>query len=115
MSHARETTLTFFIMYLPFLLSEVYLSVNRFYTLPHNSGGVLWFHIGRPCVCPSVHRLSVRFSFSDANFSKHQWVFTKLGMCIYIVEIWFGIADGQISPNFYGVTCLRHSHIFVSV
>ena len=33
---------------------------TNFYTPPHNSGGVLWFHVGRPCVCPSVHQLSVR-------------------------------------------------------
>ena len=26
----------------------------NFYTPPHNSGGVLWFHVRRPCVCPSV-------------------------------------------------------------
>ena len=42
--------------------------------------------------------LSVRpsiFSFPDVNLSKHQWIFTKLGMCIDIVEIWFGIANGQ--------------------
>ena len=51
-------------------------------------------------VCPSVP--SVRFSFPDDNLSKHQWIFTKLGMCIDIVEIWFGIANGQISSNFYG-------------
>ena len=37
------------------------------------------------------------FSFTDDNFSKYQGVFTKLGMCIDIIEIWFGIADGQIS------------------
>ena len=50
-----------------------------FYAPPHNSGGVLWFHVGRPCpsirlsvVCPSV-----RFSFPDDNLSKHQWIFTK--------------------------------------
>ena len=37
-------------------------------------------------------------------------VFTKLGMCIDIVEIWFGIANGQISSNFDGdlpETCLN--------
>ena len=28
--------------------------------------------------------------------SKCQWIFTKLGMCIDIKEIWFGIANGQI-------------------
>ena len=70
----------------------------HFYIPPHNSGGVLWFHVGRLCVHPSV-----RFSFPDDNLSKHQWVFTKLGMCIDIAEIWFGIANGQISSNFDGV------------
>ena len=80
-----------------------------FFTPPHNSGGVLWFHAGRLSVCPSVH-----FSFPDDNLSKHQWIFTKLGMCIDIVEIWFGIANGQISSIFDGVICPRHAHIFVS-
>ena len=46
-------------------------------------------------MCPSV-----RFSFPDDNLSKHQWIFTRLGMYIAIVEIWFGIANGQISSNF---------------
>ena len=32
--------------------------------------------------------------------SKYQWIFTKLGVCIDIVEIWFGIANGQISSFF---------------
>ena len=45
----------------------------------------------------SVVRPSARFSFPDDNLSKHQWIFTKLGMCIDIVDIWFGIANGQIS------------------
>ena len=57
---------------------------------------------------------SVRFLFPDDNSSKHQWIFNKLGMCIDIVEIWFGIANGQISSIFDGVICLRHTHIFVS-
>ena len=60
-------------------------------------------------VCPSV-----RFSFPDDNLSKHQWIFTKLGMCIDIAEIWFGIANGQISSIFDRVICPRHAHIFVS-
>ena len=34
-------------------------------------------------------------------------------MCIDIVEIWFGIANGQISSNFEGIICPRHAHIFV--
>ena len=25
-----------------------------YYTPPHNSGGVLWFHVGRPCACLSI-------------------------------------------------------------
>ena len=47
-------------------------------------------------LCLSVLRQSLRFSFPDDNLSKHQWIFTKFGMCIDIVEIWFGIANGQI-------------------
>ena len=55
-------------------------------------------------VCPSVSRICL----PDDNLSKCQWIFTKLGMCIDIVEIWFGIANGQILSNFYGVICPRH-------
>ena len=49
-----------------------------------------------PSVCQSYVSPSVRISFPDDNLSKHQWIFTKLGMCIDIVEIWFGVANGQI-------------------
>ena len=60
-----------------------------------------------PSICQfislSIVRPSVHFSFPDDNLSKHQWVFTKLGMCIDIVEIWFGIANGQILSIFDGV------------
>ena len=66
-----------------------------------------------PFVRLSVVRPSVRFSFPDDNLSKHQWFFTKLGMSIGTVEIWFGIANGQISSNFDGVICPRYAHIFV--
>ena len=65
-------------------------------------------------VRPSISRPSVRFSFPDDDLSKHQWIFTKLGVCIDIVDIWFGNANGQISSNFYGVICPRHAHIFIS-
>ena len=58
-------------------------------------------------------RPSVRFSFPDDNLSKHQWIFTRLVMYIDIVEIWFGIAIGQISSIFDGVICPRYTHIFV--
>ena len=41
-----------------------------------------------------IHPL-VCISFPDDNSSKHQWIFTKLGMCIEIVKICFEIANGQ--------------------
>ena len=47
----------------------------------------------------SAHDMS-EFSFPDDNFSKYQWIFTKLGVCIDIVNIWFWIADGQITSVF---------------
>ena len=61
----------------------------------------------RQSVSPSVVRPSVRFLFPDDNLSKHQWIFIELGMCIDIVKIWFGIVNGQISSNSYGVICPR--------
>ena len=50
------------------------------------------------------------FSFPDDNFCKCQGILTKLGTCIYIKEIWFGIADGQISSMFDRVICPRHDN-----
>ena len=94
----------------PIMYHIVYCS----YALPHDSGRVLWFYTGHPCVRPSVVCPSVRILFPDDNLSKHHLIFTKLGMCIGIVEIWFGIANGQILSNFDGVICLRLAHIFVS-
>ena len=67
-----------------------------------------------PFVCPSVRQSYVHISFPDDNLSKHQWIFTKLGMFTEIVEIWFGIANGQILSNFDRVICPRHAQIFVS-
>ena len=40
-------------------------------------------------------------SFPDDYFSKYKLIFTKFGVCIDIVEICFGIADGQILSIFY--------------
>ena len=45
-------------------------------------------------VCLSVVRPSVSFSFPDNNLSKRQWIFTKFGLCIDIMEILYGIANG---------------------
>ena len=55
----------------------------------------------RPSV---VHPSIFRFRMITC---KHQWIFTKVGMCIDTVEIWFGIANGQISSNFDRVICLN--------
>ena len=52
-------------------------------------------------VCLSIHPYFV----SDDNLSKHQWIFTKLGLCFNVVEIWFGIANRQILSNLDGVIC----------
>ena len=67
--------------------------------------------VGCPCVRPSVVRSSV-FSFPDDNLSKCQWIFTKLGVSIDIMEIWYGIVNWQIS-SFLTVICLRHVRIFI--
>ena len=62
------------------------------------------------CVCLSVHI----FLFPDESLSNiYQWIFTKLDMCIDIVYIWFGIANGQISSIFDKVICQTRA-IFVS-
>ena len=63
-------------------------------------------------LCQSYIRLSI-FRFRMI-ISKRQWIFTKVGMCIDIVDIQYGTANGQILLNFDGVICLRHAHIFVS-
>ena len=40
---------------------------------------------------------------------------TKLSLCIDIVEIWFGIANGQISYIFDRVICPPHISVLVSL
>ena len=47
-------------------------------------------HILGVYVHPSI------FLFPDDNLRKCQWILTKLGVCIDIVGIWFGIVNGQI-------------------
>ena len=77
---------------------------GHFYTPPQD-GGVLWFHVGHPCVCSSVRQSYVSPSVFRFRMSKHEQIFTKLGMCVDIVEIWFGIANGQILSSFDRVIC----------
>ena len=55
------------------------------------------------------------FSFPDYNVSKYQWIFTKLGVCIDIVETCFGIANGQISSIFDRVICQQYVRIFRTI
>ena len=68
------------------------LLTTRFYTQPHSNGGVLWYHIGCLWGCTSA-------CLPDNNL-RMSVDFTKFGVCIDILEIWFGIADGQISLIF---------------
>ena len=59
----------------------------------------LWYHVSYLCVCQCVASPAIcqYLCFQMINLSKCQWVFTKLGVCIDIVEMWFGIVNGQIS------------------
>ena len=48
--------------------------------------------------------------FPDDNLSKCQWILTKLGTYTDMKEIWFGIANGQISSMFDRVICPQHDN-----
>ena len=50
------------------------------------------------------------FSFPDDNLRKNQGILTKLGTCIDMKEVRFGIANGQISSMFDRVICSRHDN-----
>ena len=52
------------------------------------------------------------FSFQDDNLSKYQWIFTKLDICIDIVETWTGTANGQILSIFDRDLPETHSSLF---
>ena len=65
--------------------------------------------------CLSACRMSVRpsiFSFLNDNLGNYYQIFTKLGMYIDIVEIWFGIVNGQISSIFDSLICPPHVFCF---
>ena len=70
-----------------------YIAYIPFYTPPHSTCITvsLWLSAS---VCMSVCPASV-FLFLEVNLSMYQWVVTKLGICIDIVEIWCWIANGQ--------------------
>ena len=67
----------------------------------------------RTSVRLSYVRLSV-FLFPDDNLSKCQGIFTKLSVCIDVVEICFGMVNGKISSIFDRVVCPRYVRIFIS-
>ena len=71
--------------------------ITRYYTPPHISGGVLSFHIGRPCVRPSVRSPYVRTSFPFDNFSICKQISFKFCICICIKNVSLGIVNVQIS------------------
>ena len=53
------------------------------------------------------------FSFPDNNLSKYHWIFTKLSLCIDIVEILL-IQMAKFYQFFDRVICPRHVRLFVS-
>ena len=55
-------------------------------------------------------RNTSKLLFPDDNLSKCQGILTKQGTGIDIKEIWFEIADGQISSMFDRVICPRHDN-----
>ena len=61
-------------------------------------------------ICPRHAQFFV--SEDNMSTSKYQRILTKVGTCIDIKEIWFGIANGQILSD--RVICPRHAQIFVS-
>ena len=66
-------------------------------------------YVRQSYICPSLH---LCFVLHD-NLSKLQWIFTKLGMCIDIVEIGFPIANGQIMSNFDGYLPKTHTYFLL--
>ena len=53
------------------------------------------------------------FTFVDDKFSKYEWIFTKLGMCIDITELSFEINNGKFY-QFLTIICPRHVRVFIS-
>ena len=50
------------------------------------------------------------FSFPGDNLTKSQGILSKLGTCIDMKKVWFGIANGQMSSMFDRVICPRHDN-----
>ena len=68
----------------------------------------------RLCAHPSVQLLYIHlsvFSFLENDLSKYQWIFTKLGMCIDIVESGLGWLMGKLH-QFLMVLPVLLFHVF---
>ena len=85
---------------------------NFFYTPPLIVAGYYDFTLAF-CVSVCVFARPSVFSFPDNDLNNYQWIFTKLGMCIDIYEISFGIANGQISSIFDRFIYPGHVSIFI--
>ena len=70
----------------------------------------IWFEIANGQISSIFDRVICMsyvpfFLFCMIAWSKYQWIFTKVGICIDIfikinIKIWFGIANGQSSSIF---------------
>ena len=77
-----------------------YVFIEKYQDLIHHHKIVAGYYGIMLAVRVSICRASIPlfvFSFPDDNLSKCQWIFTEPSLCIDIVEIWFGIVNGQIS------------------
>ena len=78
-----------------------YQGVCSFYTPPHDNGGVQWYHVGHPCVCPSICPSSMHPYF---HYQMITWVDISgfSPNVVYALILWtcFGIVNGQISSSF---------------
>ena len=68
-----------------------------FYALPHSSGWVLWFQVGVPL--SAVHPYFCFWMITCEYING----FSPNYVCICIMEIWFGIANGHIFRQFLTV------------
>ena len=82
-----------------------------FYTQPHNSDGLLWFHVDLPSIM-SVHLsyvLSVHFLFLGDNLSKLHWIFAKRCMAWWL--IWMQVQTMIKWLWFWPLVGEQHSYV----
>ena len=67
----------------------------------------IYFWIANGQISPifDSYLLVIHPDFLHDNFSKYQWIFTKLALCIDIVEICFRKTNGQVLSIFDRVIC----------